>query len=384
VTGVIQDGAWAGVDVPILTQELVDNAGITGYFRKHGFASCHGQVEGVCDRKEATKMWEYDASVVHQANAFGRLRSPWNMNSGKELIRSQQLCGFPNDYQFPDCASLADQYEKYDSLGDYTIQLQLSPHGSIHVFTGGSFGECSTVVPTLIDVFGNMDFFGQFNSKLADLTKDLWMDGLKTCPKQDSCKGKEQSECSCSCPSVNITALKHQSLFELKNTSVWKYVEPYLSTDETSEYIDTITHSALLAVLDTLCNVEVLLGDMYTSNSPLDVLFFSTHSYVERIFHQKMLSGTMSDVTWPPTTPTSCPGGKAKWKNLWFDYEFDDKTIDSSNLTNTEFFSMLNPISPHHDHQMNYIYDTIDWSYCGPDWNFYAKGYNTIYLWDLK
>jgi len=381
LTGVVQDGAWAGIHVPILTQELVDNAGITGHFRKHGFGSCHGQVADVCNTKTAKELFQYNASTLHQANAFGRLRSPWNMNSGKELIRSQQLCGSPNDNQFPDCTSLTDQYVTYDSFGDYTIALQLSPHGSIHVFTGGAFGDCSDSVPALSDVFGNEDFFGQFNAKLADLTKDLWMEGLKKCPRQGSCEGKEQSECSCSCPSVDITALKHQSLFELKNTSVWKFVEPYLSTDSTSEYIDEITHLVVLSVLDTVCNTEVLLGDMYTSNSPLDVLFFSTHSNVERMFHQKMLSGTMSNLRWPSTTPVSCPGGKAKWRNLWFDYEFDDKSIDSSLLTNDQFLSMLNPLSPHHAHQMNYIFDTIDWPYCGLENN---SSLPTLYIWDLE
>merc|ERR1711998_406839 len=84
------------------------------------------------------------------------------------------------------------------------------------------------------------------------------------------------------------------------------------------------------------------------SESPLDILFYSTHNEVERIFQRKMLSGTMTDMEWPSGKESDneeCPGQKPDWKNLWFDYEFDQSDTDSASLTNEEFLHMLDPAS---------------------------------------
>jgi len=131
----------------------------------------------------------------------------------------------------------------------------------------------------------------------------------------------------------------------------------------TDEEQDSLSKTEMLKILDAVCNTDVLFGDMSTSNSPLDVLFFPTHNEVERIFQRKMLSATMTDKSWP-YSKFDCPGQKPEWKNLWFDYTFDDDSTISSDLTNKQLLNLLDPASHEHVGNMNYVYNNFNWSHC--------------------
>ena len=61
--------------------------------------------------------------------------------------------------------------------------------------------------------------------------------------------------------------------------------------------VDQIESWQMIKILEAACDTDILYGDMACSESPLDILFFSTHTEVERIFQRKMLSGTMTDMS---------------------------------------------------------------------------------------
>ena len=143
-TGVIVNGAWAHTKVPLLSEKLFNDSGFSGHFRDHGFASCYGQTDDVCTYPALSLLRQKKASTMHQGNAFGLLRSPWNQRGEPTVVRSRKMCGSANNAQFPDCVAWAQQQGMYTSFADYMIQLQVSPHGTVHVFAGGAFGDGTT------------------------------------------------------------------------------------------------------------------------------------------------------------------------------------------------------------------------------------------------
>jgi len=64
-----------------------------------------------------------------------------------------------------------------------------------------------------------------------------------------------------------------------------RYVLEYLSEDMRGE-VRGLSPSKKFTVMSGLCNSEILLGDMLTSNSPLDVTFFNVHAEVTTITYR--------------------------------------------------------------------------------------------------
>ena len=121
------------------------------------------------------------------------------MRAEPTLVRSRKMCGTANNAQFPDCTSFIAQQRLYDTFEDYVVNLQVSPHGTVHVFTGGAFGSCSETFGDLSKHVDNPGWVEQIKSKSSDVQKNLWMDGLKSCPARGECLGMSQDECSCHC-----------------------------------------------------------------------------------------------------------------------------------------------------------------------------------------
>ena len=107
---------------------------------------------------------------------------------------------------------------------------------------------------------------------------------------------------------------------------------------------------------------------MIGSNSPYDIAFFATHASVERLWQRKALAGNMSDMTWPQQDGRSavplCPGQKAGYKLVWFDYALDNDDANSSDLTNVEWRDMLNPANPAYATHIPYVYENFLWEHC--------------------
>jgi len=301
------------------------------------------------------------------------------MHAGEHVIRSQKMCGTANNAQFPDCTAIVDNQENYDNFADYVVNLQLSPHGTVHVFTGGAFGECSDTYLDLKTSLSNYTLWNKIMLKLSDIEKKLWQEGHQTCPDPGSCAGLGQDSCTCYCSDYN-SSWYDLGWNEVVNSHLWK---GYKDMIPITDYEESVLEAwQMVKILDAVCNTDILYGDMACSESPLDILFFSTHSEVERIFQRKMLSGTMTDMEWPSShdMDDECPGQKPEWKNLWFDYEFDQSDTDSADLTNEEFLHLLDPTSPEHVENMNYVYSSFNWTHCE---NYYDKegaGYTSNYI----
>ena len=119
-----------------------------------------------------------------------------------------------------------------------------------------------------------------------------------------------------------------------------------------------------LAVLQTVCDNDVLTGDMLGSNSPLDISFFATHAEVERLWQRYALSGNMTNATWPqPDGGSLCPGQHPDYKLVWFRYQLEDRS-DTAHLTNVKWRDLLNPANPSYPTHIPYLFDNFEWEHC--------------------
>eukprot|EP00622_Pseudochattonella_farcimen_P007300 FR743254.1.p1 GENE.FR743254.1~~FR743254.1.p1 ORF type:complete len:251 (+),score=30.84 FR743254.1:42-755(+) len=204
----------------------------------------------------------------------------------------------------------------------------------------------------------------------------LWEDQWQTCPDPGSCAGLAQDSCSCYCKELNETWYD-LGWNDIYNTGLWQKYQDIVGP--TYYEVDQIESWQMIQILEAACDTDILYGDMACSESPLDILFFSTHTEVERIFQRKMLSGTMTDMSWPDSKELSseCPGQKPDWKNLWFDYEFDQADTNSSDLTNEQFLHLLDPTHPTHVDNMNYVYESFNWTHCS---HYYGGKPNSGYI----
>ena len=375
-TGVIETGRWAYTQVPQVEADMLMESGLFGYRLTHSYADCHdlsdldhGGFSGdqttdnrrMCgaNGKSTAQNHEDDAHVV---NAFGLLRSPWNLNSMKYLIRSHDNCG-SKVTQFPQCVSLLDVQNTYETFYDYVMTLMYSPHGSVHNFVGGAFGRCHDSFEVLTEFLGE-DLASEIQYKNNDILKWFYQLAMNvgtglSWPDSNSCVGKDQSECTMTCSSFNRTYYHIEELIE-------SWTRTSTNDDsETASYLSMLrasSHEGKEALVHALCNSSIFVGDMLNSGSSLDPAFWMTHPSVERIWQRKALSGTLKNMTWP-TSDVTCTGHHPDYKMRWNTYTFEDGT-GSANLTNTQYRDMLDPASPAYHASMPYVYDHFNWTAC--------------------
>ena len=373
-TGVVKDGAWAYAQVPAVTVGLANRSGFSGHFLTQGFASCYGQSDDVCTHPSTELLRSAGASTSHQANAFGLLRSPWNQRKEPTVIRARKMCGGANNAQFPDCVAWAQQQSLYSSFTDYMINLQVSPHGTVHVWSGGAFGDCSSRYDSLTNIIPDHSYLDQIKQKSSDLQKNLWMSGSKSCPSANECAGMSQRECGCRCHDLAVleagVANRTVDATTVARSDLWGEVletafDGFEEASRATAKLDALGLQEKLRILHAVCDVDVLTGDMLGSNSPMDVAFFATHAEVERMWQRYALSGNMTNDTWPVGPAAgSCPGQHAAYVLVWFDYKLDDAALDSKALTNVMWRDLLNPANPDFATAIPYVYENFDWTHC--------------------
>jgi hypothetical protein len=241
--GVIADGRWANSQVPMLNEAFFEDSMIEGHYREHSYAGCYGQdsnTESGCSTKGRNQFREKaDADSFlqwadkHVENAYGQLRSPWNLNSNPHVTRSGDMCGTKNDAQFPDCMSIINQQEVYNTFAEWVLQMQFSPHGATHLFVGGAFGTCDTSLRAVKAKVSEATF-SRILAKTGDLVKNMYWYEYVSCPSRDECRAtlgerNAAAGCTCSCPALHnvSSATVGHAFFE--DFGAFTYLVSYLS-----------------------------------------------------------------------------------------------------------------------------------------------------------
>lgn len=326
----------------------------------------------------------YTDDYVH--NAYGLLRSPWNVNNSPYITRSAKVDGY-NAFsgELPSCKAYMDCFMS-SSIAVMTECLNGKAHGSVHVEIGGVWNK---------DISNSIIKETSAYSLLL-MSKNLWRQGWVMCPTE--CSADEVCECK-----FNDEARGSLTAYEvLRRTGMfeWLYIysaKIYYDTNNDVYRIKGLEGSkeetAAWEVLlrDTLSKIGFV-GDMYSSASPYDPTFWLIHGTIDRLMHWRRLIAHSDyvdmplDATWgyahdvnaasdsrlvcdwsnvdpdiksdmPVCTSGECPGTNKDDSSGFTRFTATDVAYD---YTNSEIFEFLSPLNE----ELPYVYDNFEWTHC--------------------
>ncbi|CAM9131049.1 unnamed protein product, partial [Discosporangium mesarthrocarpum] len=312
-------------------------------------------------------------------NVYGALRSPWNTNHRDYMTRGMgKFCNTDSfDIQpLPKCADHYSLLNDYDTYYGWAWFSMVNPHGPMHLYLG-SLLDCEYQFDEIAKLLGE-DTTIRVRQIGITIRKQLYRDGLLKCADDapedlTSFELYEQGYCGC----IDLD-LEQGDDFNLVLDSLSlqeKIIKPAMYDEPTRRQVAKL-----------LCNFPVNDGDHVQSSSPLDPTFWPLHPTMERLWQYKVLSGTMTDTTWPDSSAVytdedgeeyeivvastdsgTClgHGGSDKFPfgfgdhitdlmvNIWHEPKFEE-------YTNREVLAALDP----NFNGLPYIYDTFEWTHC--------------------
>ena len=330
---------------------------LDGYLSKGESSSVFAGVN--LDRNEFTSV----------TNAYQLIRSPWNNNPTPTFARfigGGSALGaapiVPVQYgQMSRCYALCDTFEKSRDLKTFNGEMSITPHGPVHLFTGG-MSNTPGLVPLLTNLsLASDSMFDEQVLKFWSAPHILWRYGLYLCP--ESCSADTPlEECACTCDADALfdaggddddgdDHFDDDTLVEAKRRTL-------------APLIAAVGVDAARALTRLLCETNVIHGEHSTSGSASDPSFWVLHGTTERYLHYAVLRGWLADLSWPisedaavfssnvhPFT-TKCHGHYAH-DALSFGM------IDGFNFTNAEYMDYVGTTA-----NLPYVYDSFQWDHC--------------------
>lgn len=307
--------------------------------------------------------WNINASSARVTNAYGLLRSPWNVAPMTGLIRANVTYGYYTQYRSaPRCAEFY-MAMNFSDVTTFMKYAQANAHGAIHTIIGGvSNSDWKKFFLDLNFTFGESVGLQGFG-----FTKRAWRSGIMDCPSGCSAD-TPVSECVCHCPKLDswnetdANAILN-NIAGAFDKSIW-YVE--------GRYIG-------LEFLKLICGrypeyAAPFLGDAMNSGATADPSFYPTHPNVDRLFQHRRLFGMTGEDTWPYSNgskpwfywgggnSTFCWGHQPQSTMIWRRIFVDDQESDHY-YTNTEMWEKMDP-----DKNFNrYVYDNFKWDHCAKE-----------------
>lgn len=325
--------------------------------------------------------WEY----VH--NAFGLLRSPWNLDSTPYVTRHNMTNGnvatsMVSCSEYSSCFSSSSMKEMNSCLNGET-------HGPVHILVGGEWDNPEEEF---------LDKTGYYESPPL-VTKFLWRKGYLRTPERCG----EAETCRASCPShvyesrgmtpydvlMDVKAL-HWEAANIKGLIRYNKVTEkfYVAGHEDDEAFEAAFWSKML---HAFCDPGYV-GEMYTSAAPYDPLFWVIHPAAERLLgwrrmlariepdtysldetwgykHQDVIGETGTVCDWSEVRPATLDlptcikqicGGHREGDLLPFQIKLKGETVK---LTNAEWMDLTYPENEH----VPYMYDEFSLDHCTED-----------------
>mmetsp|Transcript_7009 Transcript_7009/g.8699 ORF Transcript_7009/g.8699 Transcript_7009/m.8699 type:complete len:651 (+) Transcript_7009:27-1979(+) len=318
-TGYIADGRWEGLEVPYIW-----DAGLT--------------------KEEMEEM---------PSNAYGQMRSPWSNNADPHVVRSAKQCGADASiaYTMPYCSILSTLMDE-ETFDDYLSFVSYTPHGPIHIATGGSLG-CDEAYDSLLPYFdGDKKKLDYIKGMSFVYHEGMYRYGRLTC----TTKSKE-----CICPLLDhYMTLTGDEFCSFPAGPLYD-----IGFDECYDVSDEYKRD----LVRVICTSGLVEGDNSQASSAYTPEFWPIHPTVERVLHKKRLVKDFpkgSDGSWYTTASwlprqVFCHGHFATDVVLRGTSPIITAKGEETYPTNVELFDM---IAPFESNQMPYIYDNLKWDYC--------------------
>jgi hypothetical protein len=330
-------------------------------------------------------------------NAYGLLRSPWNLNPDAYVTRHNHVLSqtYMGD-NLPSC-DIVSQCFQSTSLASMNTCMNGATHGPLHILLGGQWG---------------IDFGDKLSDKLIGsaqllLFKNLWRRGFSRCPTSQEDIESGFTSCSCSDDIIEAKGGAYEVLTTETGILHWMAGTSngaLMYNEETQKFelpgkSEAYQETTWKELLSDLCDPGNV-GEMYTSAAPYDPLFWVIHTTTERLLQlrrlrSQLISGSSSsssampfDETWgyehidsdsdmgticdwndvsdysdtlsmPTCVAGTCSGHLAD-DVIPFDLSGYSSTL-SAETTNQEFYDWLSPTNE----DLPYVYDSFNYDQCG-------------------
>ena len=329
------------------------------------------------------------------------------------------MCGAePINKPIPSCQAHAALLQK-TTLGEVQTSIAGWGHGTLHVNTGGVFGECTSAMANFYekygdelsrevtlaelsqeieenvginpawrstDVFQLKDFvLHTFHLEYFHIYRSLWrsqtcaLDGQPLalqCP--ESCDPSTPSEdCKCQCEGVNSPDFD------------WENIEPCLYMQDKTKWISqsALSRESRKDLVRTFCSAGVKEGEQLESASPMDIVFWMIHPVLDRLVTAKRLASQPGGIFMGSYGKIE-PFEDESWLEF-SSYSTDNYTCTGHGpddpalqgltilpriataadvngdgiITNMEFYDAMDPAVFNTD----YVYDNFEWAHCGQE-----------------
>jgi len=294
------------------------------------------------------------SQIPHNANGF--LRSPWSNNQEEKVLRASSACGedvVAND-EAAACAAL-ESLTSQASFEDWYEAVSYNPHGPVHMLLGGVTGDCEDKWDD-VEAAGIADAAG-VEVRIWRKQSDFY---LKNGWRYDYLECSSTEGCSC----------LHYALYQKDTDAAFKFLLN-AAVVGSSDVKDQLSDSDILLLVEAICKSDIVVGDSLQSSSSWTPEFWTIHGTVERMYQLRRTQGPWDggDFAWDE--------GKGSWM---FDqarcegHLAEDSVLlgrDQVKLkgqrTDVNIREFLTLLEPDNMHELDYVYDTVDFEYCGPD-----------------
>jgi len=206
-------------------------------------------------------------------NAYGMLRSPWNLNPSAYVSRSPNMFEVETN-SFADCGTVSRLLglTTWDSFGTATEDMLSSSNAAMIAGAWLATGSLSMAHSTL-----GTELNDHLSRLSLSMTPLLYRSGAITCPDYCS-KDSPATSCQCSCqPGLSSSELleTYESSGALARLAQLDPFKKYTAVDSDGSVsvLDTMTLSYLW---EFSCSAEIT-GDMLETSAPVDPMFWILH-----------------------------------------------------------------------------------------------------------
>lgn len=313
---------------------------------------------------------EINSHFLDLRTGYGYLRSPWNLNPSPYVSRYTLLQGRPPGHpNFPSCTN---HYEllQVTNMMDFFFDMQLLPHGAVHIELGGTFG-CEALKPML-----NAGYILDEENLWGVCRK--WFIILKEGYRSNYFLPAHDCVVNAMDPTLSECPLICTPGGEVLYYGLFSHVM--------GNNINTSMPDSQHAWYHFICTQgsRIFTGDHLESASPADPSFWVIHPTLERLLHAKLMTGGFSNEAWPADVhkgfvcnKARCYSSQTGTKDFYpdccyghyeYDQMFDGVSGNRSVKVGPTNRAVLDATDPRKStYSMPYIYDQFSWSHCAQD-----------------
>ena len=331
-----------------------------------------------------------DAAVT---NAYGFMRSPWNVGKSEYVTRAHRFC--QSSYKYNSWPFCADHYNvtfssSYDSWYDWTWMAGYVPHGPIHYYIGG-YTNCDDLTSQFEEIGLGQPQVNDFALWMTMLPKNFWRSYVTEAPQSCS-HDTPQPDCHMKCM-LNYENKDHVASFMYM---VKKWVNGIGNSGRVptnADWIHALNETQAAGLMKVFCETPFTPGEQIESASAIDPSFWPIHPTMERLMHYKRMVQDFTNTYWGTSTAmgegtaycsqgdvlkmaeeimnksssdermgTKCKGHHADDITMFKSVVVNPATgkYQARVTSNLELFEILNPA----EYMASYIYENFEWKHC--------------------